>query len=158
VYNQHDTANHLHGLLLTIQANPGIFDETQFRQRLKDNPAVDLLAMHGTIPNLAQLERDLVLTSAGDPDVSVLLGWRGSVIAHRSAKMAKGSKEWTEKNPLSWKLIEKLIARAFEIFNRYSRLFNAASYTEKLIGEDDYKYLLDLVRLGLKKHREDCEL
>jgi hypothetical protein len=155
VYDQHNTANHLHGWLLTIQANPALFEEAQFRERLKDNPAVDLLAMHGTIPNRAHLENDLALTSEEDPDVSVLLGWRGSVVAHSSVKIAKGDKDWTEKNPLSWELMEKLIARAFEVFNRYSALFNATSYSTMLIGENDYKNLLELLRLGLKKSRED---
>jgi hypothetical protein len=155
VYDQHNAANHLHGWLLTIQANPALFEEAQFRERLKDNPSVDSLAKHGTIPNRSDLERDLLLTSAENPDVAVLLGWRGSVVAHSSAKIAKGSTDWTEKNPLSWELIEKLIARAFEIFNRYCVLFNATSYTTMLIGEDDYKGLLELVRLGVKKMRED---
>jgi hypothetical protein len=155
VYDQHNTANHLHGWLLTIQANPVLFEEAQFRERLKDNPAVDSLAKHGTVPNRNDLERDLRLTSAKDPDVSVLLGWRGSVVAHSSAKVVKGDTEWTEQNPLTWELIEKLIARAFEIFNRYCLLFNATSYTTMLIGEDDHKNVLKLLRVGVKKLRED---
>ena len=155
VYDQYDTANHLNGWLLTIKANPSLFEESQFRERLKQNPAVESLAKYGTIPKRDDLERDLLLTSAADPDVSVLLGWRGSVVAHSSAKIVKGETEWTEKNPLTWNLIEKLIARAFDIFNRYCLLFNATSYTTMLIGENDYKGLLELVRLGVKKLRED---
>lgn len=155
VYDQDNRSNHLHGWLLTIQANPVLFEEAQFRERLKHNPAVDSLAKHGTVPNRQDLERDLRLTSAKDPDVSALLGWRGSVVAHSNAKIVTGKTEWTEKNPLTWDLIEELIARAFEIFNRYCVLFNATSYTTMLIGENDYKGLLELVRLGVQKMRED---
>src|SRR5437867_4883152 len=33
VYDQHDSANHLHGLLLTIESNPELFHEAEFRER-----------------------------------------------------------------------------------------------------------------------------
>jgi hypothetical protein len=151
VYDQHKSANHLHGLLLTIQANPELFDEAHFRERLQDNPAVDYLAKHGTSPKPDDLEKDLKLTSDDDPDVLLLYKWRGAVVAHRNAKMAKGTNTWADENPLSWAVIEKLIDRAFEIFNKYSVLFSAASYSTMLIGEDDYKDLLQLLRLGLKE-------
>ncbi len=151
VYDQHNSANHLHGLLLTIKANPGIFEEAQFRERLKDNPHVDSLAKHGTVPDRFELERDLALTSVDDPDVSVLYKWRGSVVAHSNAEIAKGSKQWTKDNPLSSERIEKLIVRAYEIFNRYCVLFNATSYSKLLIGEGDYENLFKLLRLGLQQ-------
>jgi hypothetical protein len=145
---------HTHGLLRTIKANPAIFDEVKFRERLKDNPAVDSLARYGTIPDPAEVERDLALTSAKDPDVSVLYQWRGSIVAHKNADIAKGNKDWTKDNSLSWERIEKLIARAYEIFNRYYLLFNATSYSTLLIGEDDYENLFMLLRLGLKQFYE----
>jgi hypothetical protein len=151
IYNQHDSANHLHGLLLTVNANPAIFEEARFRERLKDNPAANSLAKYGTAPDPAQLQTDLRLTSLDDPDVSVLYRWRGGVVAHSNASIAKGSNDWTRDNPLSWNRIENLIARAYDIFNRYSALFNATSYSTLLIGEDDYENLLMLLRLGLKQ-------
>ncbi len=155
VYDQQDSANHLHGLLLTIRANPKLFEEAQFRERLKNNPAVDSLAKYGTTPQAENLEADLKLTSLDDPDVLLLYQWRGTVIAHRNAKMAKGTATWAKENPLPWAVIEKLIERAFDIFNRYSTLFNAVSYSTMLIGENDYKNLLHLLQLGVKKSRED---
>jgi len=155
IYDQHDSANHLHGLLLTIQKHSELFEEAQFRERLKDNPSVDYLARHGTLPKSNDLDADLKLTSLEDPQVLLLYQWRNTIIAHSNAKVAKGSSNWTQVNPLSWKVIEDLISRAFHIFNRYSSLFNAASYSTMLIGEDDYQGLLHLVRLGLKKSRED---
>jgi hypothetical protein len=81
-----------------VKANPTIFDEVKFRERLKDNPAVDSLARYGTIPDPAEVERDLALTSAKDPDVSVLYQWRGSIVAHKNADIAKGNKDWTKGN------------------------------------------------------------
>lgn len=157
VYDQHNSANHLHGLLLTIKANPDIFEEAEFRQRLKDNPHVDYLAKYGTIPNSADLERDLTLTSINDPDVALLHKWRGNVIAHSNADIAKGNSAWTKDNPLLWETTDKLIERAYVIFNRYCALFNATSYSKMLIGEDDYDYLFKLLRLGLKQFRDSSD-
>jgi len=105
----------------------------------------------GGDPDRVELERDLALTSVDDPDVSVLYKWRGSVVAHSNAEIAKGSKQWTKDYPLSLERIEKLIARAYEIFNRYCVLFNATSYSKLLIGEDDYENLFKLLRLGLQQ-------
>jgi hypothetical protein len=50
IYDQEDSANHLHGLLLTIREDLVLFDEAHFRERLKHNPHVDSLASYGTIP------------------------------------------------------------------------------------------------------------
>ncbi|MGD0060317.1 MAG: hypothetical protein ABSD58_12945 [Verrucomicrobiia bacterium] len=50
-----------------------------------------------------------------------------------------------------------LIDRSFDILNRYAFLFDARSYSVKLIGEDDYKDLFHFLRLGLKKHDEDLD-
>ena len=153
VYDQEDSANHLHGLILTIKANPALFDEAHFRERLKHNPHVDSLARYGTIPKLEDIEKDLRLTSLANPDVLLLYQWRCAAIAHKNARIAKGVTAWAEENPLSWDVIENLISRSFEVFNRYSALFNAVSYSTMLIGENDYEGLLKLIRLGLKKAR-----
>lgn len=155
IYDQDDSANHLHGLLLTIQKHPDLFEEPQFRTRLKDNPSVDYLAKHGTVPKSNDLDADLKLTSLKDAEVLLLYKWRNTIIAHSNAKVAKGTSNWPQTNPLPWKVIDDLVSRAFHIFNRYSLLFNAETYTPMLIGENDYQGLLHLVRLGLKKSRED---
>jgi len=75
----------LRNFLETIQANLHLFDEPNFRERLKDNPFVDSLAASARKPDAAQLQQDLESASNANPSVKKLTIWR-----HNYYKRATG--------------------------------------------------------------------
>ena len=50
-----------------------------------------------------------------------------------------------------------LLDKSFSIFNRYSSLYRASTWSRQIIGHDNYKSLLEFLRLGLQKWDEDSE-
>ena len=86
-YDQYGGGNpslNLRNLLDTVAANLYLFDEPNFRERLRDNPFVDSLAATSRRPDLAQLQQDLLSVSSSDPLVNKLTIWRNNFYAHRS--------------------------------------------------------------------------
>ena len=157
VYDQESKSLNLVNLLDTIKANLHLFEEHYFRERLQDNAFVDSLAQTGRVPPIAQLDEDIEFSSCRNPLVKKLMIWRNNIVAHRGAKVALGNDQILADNPLSQPEMEQLLDRSFEIFNRYSSLYRASTWSRQIIGHDDYKSLLEFLSLGLKKWDEDLE-
>jgi hypothetical protein len=50
----------------------------------------------------------------------------------------------------SQKEVDDLIQLAHEVWNRHSQVWNASTYADMTIGEDDYKWLFKYLRRGMK--------
>lgn len=157
VFDQESNSLNLFNLLETIKANSHFFDKEHFRQRLKDNAFVDSLAEVDRVPNEAQLDNDIRFASGQNPLVKKLMIWRNNIIAHRGAKVSLGKDEILADNPLSQQEIETLLDECFTIFNRYSSLYRASTWSRKVVGHDDYQSILKFIKLGLQKWDEDIE-
>jgi hypothetical protein len=72
IYDAHKKSNSLPNLLDTIHENLYIFDESDFRVRLKDNPFVDSLAKSARKPDPKQLTEDVAYASDANPLVKNL--------------------------------------------------------------------------------------
>ena len=155
VYDQNPKALHLRSWLLTIRENLNLFDEEEFRERLKDNPYVDSLAKDPRKPDHTILERDLLLCSTDDPLVKTLQIHRGSRIVHRSAKNIVAEREIGDEHPLTYGAVETLLSRATEILNRYSNLFAANTYSTQIIGHDDFKFIIQCVEQKVEADRNE---
>jgi hypothetical protein len=142
----------LRNFLQTIQANLNLFDELNFRERLKGNPFVDSLAANPRKPDPGQLGTDLESVSLGDPLAKKLNFWRNNYFAHRSRTSALNPKSFAEKNPILFSEIESLIDNGLRIVNRYSDLFSATHHTS--LDPGDYKFVLNAVRRDLEARRQ----
>lgn len=140
------TALNLGNLLDTIKAHLSIFDEPNFRQRLKGNSFVDSLAAELKTPDQSQLQKDIEAVSDSDPLVHKLVMWRHNFIAHRNSHFTLNPKKFDAKYPLLFAEIDVLITRALEIGNRYSLLFDATTHATLMVGRDDYLNILKAVR------------
>ncbi len=153
-YDQFDRNNpslNLGSLLGTIKANMHLFDETDFRERLKDNPYVNSLAKTVRRPDAVQLQKDLDSVSKDDPLVKKLTIWRHNYYAHRSRQHALDADAFSKQHPfLSIEEIEALLKNGVAIMNRYSHLFSATLHSTHMIGHDDYLSVLEAVRRDLK--------
>lgn len=153
-YDQENKALHLYSFLKTIKTNLTLFTEANFRERKKDNPYVDSLASGLRIPDLASLEKDISLCSNDDPLVKTLTVHRGNSIAHRNAKNTARCENISETHPLSLEDFETLLFRAIETLNKYSYLFEASTYSTKIIGADDYRYIFECVNSAVEQSRQ----
>ena len=156
IYDQEQSALSLRRLLLTIRANPHLFDDEAVKRRV--NPAyADGMRPGSHAPNQENIETDLLLVSDGDPLVDKIIRWRNTLGAHISPKrMLKGT--GAQFDILTPDDADNLCSRAFEVFNRYTSLFHATTYSRKIIGEEGsaeavFKYL----RMGLDASRKDME-
>ena len=152
-YDQDTRALHLRSWLLTIQENLHLFDEESFRDRLKDNPYVASLAANSRKPDVATLADDIALCSCNDPIVKRMTVYRSNRIAHRNAKALLSPEDIGERFGLTFDNIRTLLERAKTIVNRYSYLFAASTYSTKVIGHDDFKYIFKCVEERIEEER-----
>jgi hypothetical protein len=146
-YDPYDhAALNLRNLLDTVRANVSIFDEPNFRQRLKGNLFVDSLAAELKQPDQAQLRKDIEVVSDSDPLVRKLVMWRHNYVAHRNSHFTLNPKKFDAQYPLLFAEIDALLDRALEIGNRYSLLFDASAHATLMVGRDDYLNVLKAIR------------
>ncbi|MCK5451227.1 MAG: hypothetical protein KAI70_05635 [Candidatus Omnitrophica bacterium] len=157
VFDQESNSLNLYNLLETIKANQHYFEENHFRERLKDNAFVEALARDDRIPDKEQLDKDICFASIQNPLVYKLILWRHNIIAHLGAKVSLGNNKILKDNPLSKEEIETLLDESFSIFNRYSSLYRATTFSRQVIGHDDFMSLLKFMNLGLQKWDEDID-
>ncbi len=159
-YDQYEKSNptlNLRNLLHTIEANLHLFDEPNFRERLKGNPFVDSLAEGQVRPDPAQLAADVARVSSSDARVRKLIVWRNNFFAHRSPDDVLNRKPLAINFPISLGDIEALVNDGIIIANRYSILFNATSHASGIIGSDDYLNVLKAVREHVQNYKRQIE-
>ena len=157
IFDQHSHSLNLVNLLDTIKANLYLFEEPNFRERLRHNAFVNSLAEGVRVPTLAELEVDIEFASQRNGIVDKLMLWRGNVHAHKGAKVTLGKAKRVEANQIEKEDIELLLGRCFEMLNKYMSMYKATSWSRKVFGLDDYLSLLKFVRQGIEKHDADIQ-
>jgi hypothetical protein len=122
-------------------------------ESIKGNPHLFV-----TSPDPVQLGRDIESVGNKDPLIKKLICLRGNFVAHINWEHTAGggTKIKRDNFALTWDEIDLLIARAADILNRYSALFNQSLWSMNIAGRDDYKFVLKAVRSELE--RLDAEI
>lgn len=154
IYDQHKTSLNLQNFLDTIEENISIFDEVNFRDRLKGNPFVDSLAANAEKPDLVQLQKDKEFVSIANPLVENLVFWRHNFFAHRSSKHVAANKSLADHCTFDMTAADQLLKQAMRIVNNYSSLFWASSYSTQIVGHDDYNYVLETIHKDIQRREE----
>jgi len=128
VFDQENSSLHLLGLLRLIEKNISLFDQDQFRDRLRNNPFVSSLAETARRPDATQLSKDIALCSDSDPLIKLLQKHRGTALAHHSKKRRLNSLPLPSNERIADSDFEILLKRADDILNRYCawRITNSA--------------------------------
>ena len=155
-FDQEQSSLHLPSWLEIIRDNQSIFDVTEFKLRLRENQFVESLAESAQRPNIAVLEQDIVLCKATNPEVKQLVRYRSTRAAHRSKTLALKAQR-PSPSDLTDSVVEVLLNRAMEVFNRYSYMFSATTYSTSIIGKDDYKFIFSAVETAVKRGRFHIE-
>jgi len=129
-----------------IRDNPSFFSNEAIERRLtadyrKWNP--DYLTFHR--PDLKQVEQDLdQIVGRRKP----LINLRHKLYAHKDLETILSGKRdvFLSKH----EEVKELINLAHEIWNRYSQIWNASTYSTLIIYGDDYKGLFNDLRRGMK--------
>jgi AbiU2 len=146
LYDQQSGALSLPSLVDTIAANQHLFDDGSFRDRLKDNPFVESLAQGVRRPDEATLAGDAATVSEkSDPLVKRLLAIRNRVFAHRDPRVILGTVQ-DPSGAIDNADIDTLLDRAATIVNRYGIMFRAGSSLMSIVGQDDFRRVLEHVR------------
>ncbi len=89
----------LRRFIRTVEANPSVFQESEFRKRLEKNPHVDYLSQRLPKLDANQIKADKAFCD-GDP-VNHLRKLRSNVIAHLNYEYAIGKeKDYSNSHPL----------------------------------------------------------
>ena len=154
-YDQHSQSLSLRNLVDTIEANLEIFNTANFKERLQGNPFVESLAKTTRRPNINKLDRDKKLVSNKDPLVKKLVMWRNNIISHKRASNVVNEKNITKDYPLTRNEISELTTRATDISNSYSGLFQASTTLTRIVGQDDYLYVLKATQEKLSRFEKE---
>lgn len=150
VYDTHRSALHLTRFLQTIQDNLNLCSEANFRKRKQGNPFINELLKEHSSPDIQVLKVDIHSCTKNDPLVKTLTILRGAIHAHRNAENTANAIDISNIHPQSFDDYEKLLERSLTILNRYSHLYEAATYSTKVIGHQDYKYIFNCIESKLK--------
>jgi hypothetical protein len=155
VYDQDHHSLSLLTLLHAIAQHTHFFEDDAVLRRVSQAYAAEFKAGSHQI-DLERLNADIELVWASDPLVKKVIVWRSNFGAHLSTKpiLRDGIRGH---NPLTEDDVFALVDRAFDVFNRYLVAFEGASFSKKIIGEDDHQFLLKLLRLGLEKFEADVD-
>lgn len=149
VYDQTGGALSLGSLLMTIKKHPDYFSEKSFRRRLKDNPYVEGLAADMRPLDMSALDAEINRASSNsDHLVKRLQNVRNKVISHRDPQLVRLA-TLSELSGLTNDEVETLIERATRTANKYTIFYRASSFSEKIIGSEDYTRMLRLLKTGL---------
>lgn len=132
--------------LESIRDNPNFFTDEAIKSRLtedyrKANPK--FLTFHR--PDLKQIEKDLdQIIKSRKP----LINLRHKMYAHKDLETVLFGKKdvFLSKH----EEVKELIKLAHEIWNRYSQIWEASTYSSMIIYGDDYKWLFTSLRRGMK--------
>jgi len=145
----------LRRFITTVETNPGIFKESEFRKRLEKNPHVESLSRQLDKLDGNRIKMDKAFCD-DDKSVKHLHELRNNVIAHLNYEYAIGkNKNWSKSNPLPYSDIKKLISQGFDIVNRYSGIFIANTHTDRLMSKQDEDYLEVLKSLRKLRSQEN---
>jgi hypothetical protein len=146
LYDQQAGALSLPSLVDTIAANQHLFDDEPFRERLKDNPFVESLAQGAQRLDAATLAEDAAtISEKSDPLVKRLLAIRNRVLAHRDPRVVLGTVQ-DPSGAIDNTDIDTLLDRAATIVNRYGIMFRAGSSLMSIVGQDDFRRVLEHIR------------
>lgn len=158
VFDQQNTSLHLLVLLQLIEENLSLFEVSNFRERLRDNPFVASLSESARVPDAKQLENDISLCSLNDPLVKLLMKHRNNNVAHLGRKTHLNRINPNIDDEITNADFEMLLTRAVEIINRYSNLFGAEYYSTQMVGHEDYKTIFRWIQERVVQERQNLNI
>ena len=163
IFDQSKDALSLGNWLQTIKFNLHLFDQPNFRKRLQGNPFVESLAKDSRKPDEHKLEQDIcsVVVNKNKGTDTVVMKFkeiRNKFLAHKDPNVLLPSRGPEMVVDLSWNDIEHLLSLADSLLSKYSLLFAASVYSTTMVGQDDYKYVLESIKMRIESYKAATEV
>jgi hypothetical protein len=100
----------------------------------------------------AQFERDLKAVSKNDPLAKRLIWQRNNLFAHKNLDNVMNGGTDQAKFTLSHHQFTRLVDRAIRIVNRYGDIYIGNTWSRRMVGDDDYVYVLQAIRESVNSH------
>lgn len=147
----------INNLLKAIKGCNNLFSKEEFQKRLKDNPFVDSLSEHNRKIDIKELDNEIKLF-----DSSITVGkirkWRNNYVAHKGIMEGLLDFKILHENQLSHEEISIFIDYSHRLIDKYFHTLNAVSWSDKIVGGDDFMSLMKFASIGLEKYKKDIEL
>lgn len=154
VFDQEQSALHLRSWLTSIREHLHLFGKDAVMKRRPGDPFAQWMRADAAVPDPVVLDQDIKSCSKSDPDVTALFMYRHNFLAHRSAKLSKQG-ESAKLPELFVEQIERLLARAHDILNRYSYLFDASFFSMTPLGHDAVERVFEGMQCDLNQRKAD---
>jgi hypothetical protein len=141
-YDNDQKGLHLRSWLIAIRDHLHLFSKDQVERRRPDDPFAKWISEEAAKPNSQQLEQDIKDCSIYDNDVKALYVYRGNLLAHRNAELMKQG-DPSKLPPLSIEQVEALLARAVDVLNRYTYMFETTIYGTQPVGHDSIERIFE---------------
>ena len=144
-------------LLQAIKGCKCVFSKEEFRNRLKNNPFVESLSKYNREVNIEELD-DEIKSFNDNQTVMKIRKWRNNYIAHKG--ITEGLKDFRilSENELTFEDISSFINYSHKLINKYLNNLSAIAWSDKIVGDDDFKNLIKFASIGLEKYKMDIEL
>jgi len=132
--------------LCSLRDNSQYFGDAAVTARLTEayrEANQDFLLWHRA--DLIKIETDLATIARSRKR---LINLRHKVYAHKDLETVLSGKR--DDFLATHEEVTELIRLAHDIWNHHSRIWDASTYSDKTIGEDDYKWLFSCLRRGMK--------
>jgi AbiU2 len=157
IYDQDDKNLGLRGFIHTIKSNPHLFSKEQFAARMAGRDHAERLIADFAPLDSQQIEVDMAyVTRATNPAVDRLIAIRHNYYSHRNAKDVVADRAVSERYPHMRDEVGELLKVGLAIVNLYSMLFELNTWSARIIGHDDYHYVLRAAQERLDRHRSAC--
>ena len=151
VFDQKQNSLHMRSWLVSIRDHTHLFGKEAAKLRRLGDLFVQWLP-DDAVPDPEQLQKDIDLCSMQDPDVKALVRYRHTVLAHRGAELSKHGN--TAKLPeLLYEQIDRLLARAKDILNRYNYMYDASFFGMTPLGHDAVERVFESMQRDLDQHK-----
>jgi hypothetical protein len=162
IFDQSKRALSLGNWLQTIKSNLHFFDEQSFRKRLQSNPFVESLAKDCRKPDEQELDQDIAsvvvsLNKGTDNILKKFVDIRNEYLAHKDPGGLLPSRRPQMVTDLLWTDVEYLLSLADRLLSKYTILFDASVDSTTMVGQDDYKYVLETIKERIESHKAAVE-
>jgi len=144
-------------LLYALKGCGEYFNKDEFKIRLKDNPFVDSLAEYDCQIDLNIIENQIVEFNSNKTVKKIIL-WRNNFVVHKGIKSGINRFQILETEKISFNEIKEFISYTRDTINLYLNKLIATTYSDQIVGFDDYRNMLRMTELGIKKIKDGIML
>jgi hypothetical protein len=156
IFDSRDDCISMINLLEAIKANNGLFSKEYFKIRLSNNPFVESLSSYNREIELKDIQSDIDKIN-NNISIKKIQDLRHNLFAHLGLKSSLKNYIDLKHADMDISEIDELLEICMKLMNKYMALFKATSWSNVIVGHDDYTGLINFFNIGLKKYQEDIQ-